>query len=84
MVRLCAAATALLMITTIATPLAAAPNKKKHRHYATAPWRTYAQRTARPPNESAYYEHDADKLRIGSQRWWDQMRREGRLGGETP
>ena len=27
-----------------------------------------------------YYEHDAEKLPFGSQRWWDQMVRENRGG----
>jgi hypothetical protein len=30
-----------------------------------------------------YREQLADKLPIGSLAWWEQMRREGRLGGET-
>jgi len=29
---------------------------------------------------SGYYEHDANKLPFGSERWRDQMRRENRLG----
>jgi hypothetical protein len=29
---------------------------------------------------SDYYEHDANKLPFGSERWRDQMRRENRLG----
>lgn len=29
---------------------------------------------------SDYYEHLADKLPYGSQRWWDQMMRENRAG----
>ena len=32
----------------------------------------------------SYKEQLADKLPFGSAAWWDQMRREGRLGGETP
>ena len=28
---------------------------------------------------SDYYEHDANSLPFGSQRWWDQMLRENRL-----
>jgi len=30
--------------------------------------------------DTPYYEHIADKLPIGSLIWWEQMRREGRLG----
>lgn len=43
-----------------------------------------SQRAARPNETDGYREQLADKLPIGSQAWWDQMRREGRLGGETP
>jgi hypothetical protein len=35
------------------------------------------------PNAYGWYPHDADRLPIGSAIWWEQMRREGRLGGET-
>jgi len=38
----------------------------------------------RYPDAGGWYDHDANKLPIGSMRWWEQMRREGRLGGETP
>ena len=33
---------------------------------------------------NGYTEQLADKMRFGSSSWWEQMRREGRLGGETP
>jgi hypothetical protein len=33
-----------------------------------------------PPVATDYYEHDANKLPFGTQRWRDQMRRENRLG----
>jgi hypothetical protein len=36
------------------------------------------------PLAEPYVEFDASKMRFGSARWWEQMRREGRLGGETP
>jgi hypothetical protein len=36
------------------------------------------------PRGNGYREQLADKLPFGSSAWWDQMRREGRLGGETP
>jgi hypothetical protein len=42
------------------------------------------RRTHREPRaynrSSDYYEHDANKLPFGTQRWRDQMRRENRLG----
>jgi hypothetical protein len=42
-------------------------------------------RHARPPrrdnlDRSDYYEHLADKLPVGSSRWFEQMEREGRFG----
>jgi hypothetical protein len=48
-----------------------------------------AQRAAVPhaaasPRPDGYRELLADKMPIGSTAWWEQMRREGRLGGETP
>ena len=36
------------------------------------------------PRPDGYRELLADKMRVGSSEWWEQMRREGRLGGETP
>ena len=32
------------------------------------------------PAPGGYYEHDANKLPFGTERWRDQMRRENRLG----
>jgi hypothetical protein len=46
-------------------------------HHATAA-RSYA------PRPDAYVERDVNKLPFGSATWWDQMQREGRLGGEMP
>jgi hypothetical protein len=42
-------------------------------------------RYARPrhyqaPSRSDYYQHWADKLPVGSSRWFEQMEREGRFG----
>jgi hypothetical protein len=36
------------------------------------------------PRPDRYRELLADRMPIGSTEWWEQMRREGRLGGETP
>jgi hypothetical protein len=33
---------------------------------------------------NGYTEYRVDNMRFGSSGWWEQMRREGRLGGETP
>jgi hypothetical protein len=51
--------------------------RKAQKHAASAP-------TAATPRPERYRELLADKMRIGSTEWWEQMRREGRLGGETP
>jgi hypothetical protein len=51
-------------------------DKKRKAHRAVAP-----AATSRPDD---YRELLADKMPIGSSAWWEQMRREGRLGGETP
>lgn len=32
------------------------------------------------PDRHGWYPHDAEKLKFGSQLWWDQMEREGRIG----
>ena len=51
--------------------------RKAQKHAASGP-------AATPPRAEPYRELLADKMRIGSTEWWEQMRREGRLGGETP
>ena len=38
----------------------------------------------RSPAPDAFVQRDANKLPFGSAIWWDQMQREGRLGGEMP
>ena len=43
-----------------------------------------APQTAPLPRGDGYREILADKLPFGSQAWWDQMSREGRLGTEHP
>jgi hypothetical protein len=49
---------------------------KKHRAFRPAP----QPRAHRPQTETPFYEHLADKLPIGSSRWFEQMQREGRFG----
>jgi hypothetical protein len=66
-------------------PVAAETPPKKEKKHA----RTYSPSTAdryEPPSPRPppYIERDASKIRFGSTEWWEQMRREGRLGGETP
>jgi hypothetical protein len=50
--------------------------------------KAYASRAQEPRPRSggadAYVVRDANKLPFGSAIWWDQMQREGRLGGEVP
>jgi hypothetical protein len=52
--------------------------KKAQRHGASRPV------PAGTPRPDRYRELLADKMPVGSSAWWEQMRREGRLGGETP
>jgi len=54
--------------------------KKKHQAYR----RTQEYRPTRSDWENPYYEHLADKLPIGSSRWFEQMEREGRFGNRGP
>jgi hypothetical protein len=50
-------------------------NGRRHcRWYEERPRRAYRR------DNSDYYEHDANKLPHGTQRWWDQMLRENRAG----
>jgi hypothetical protein len=43
----------------------------------------YVAPELRYPDASGWYPHDANKLPFGSAIWWDQMRRERRLGGSN-
>ena len=47
-----------------------------------------AMAVQRPEPRSApvqpYVELNSERMKVGSGAWWEQMRREGRLGGETP
>lgn len=61
-------------------PVASASGKKQHAD--KSPPRQAA--AAPQPRPDRYQELLADKMRVGSTEWWEQMRREGRLGGETP
>jgi hypothetical protein len=67
----------LLVGAAVAAPAAAETKRKAHRPHAPGA----AVATPRPAD---YRELLADKLPVGSSQWWEQMRREGRLGGETP
>jgi hypothetical protein len=62
------------------------PQSKSKHHVRKPPTAAQESTAARsyPPRPDAYVERDANKLPFGSAIWWDQMQREGRLGGEMP
>jgi hypothetical protein len=69
----------LLTLCGLAAEAGATDKKRKaQRHGASAPMPTAS------PRPDRYRELLADKMPVGSSAWWEQMRREGRLGGETP
>jgi hypothetical protein len=77
---------ALSLILVSAPGVRAKEHHKPHKRYAKTCNGHAHQRVdqePRYPNTSGWYPHDADRLPIGSAIWWEQMRREGRLGGET-
>ena len=51
--------------------------KSKKRHTYVAP------RREKTGDRSDYHEQWADKLPVGSSRWFEQMEREGRFGGSN-
>jgi hypothetical protein len=76
---------ALVLVAGSVAPAAAQTQPKPPNAYAKKAAPQYSaegQYAAQPRN--GYQEQLADKLRFGSSAWWEQMRREGRLGGETP
>jgi hypothetical protein len=70
----------VLVAQAVASDEAGAADKKHKARKPTAA----GPATASPPRPDGYHELLADKMPIGSTQWWEQMRREGRLGGETP
>jgi hypothetical protein len=72
---LCAVGVLLL----VAGAVSPAEAKKQPRHA-----KTDARRAPAEPPANGYREQLADKIPMGTSAWWEQMRREGRLGGETP
>ena len=69
----------------LADPLGAETRPKKEKPPASKPVRPPAATgEARSPLPAPYVEMNAEKMPFGSMAWWEQMRREGRLGGETP
>jgi hypothetical protein len=76
---------ALVLAAGVAGPAVAQKQAKSPSTHAkrSAPhYSAQGQPAAQPRN--GYQEQLADKMRFGSSAWWEQMRREGRLGGETP
>jgi hypothetical protein len=55
-------------------------HKRNAQNYAGGNSAAYAA----PRRDNGYVEYYADRMPFGSSAWWEQMRREGRLGGETP
>ncbi len=72
---------ALLVVAGAALPAAAETRARQPRAYAK---RVPEPQPAPLPRGDGYREQLADKLPIGTQAWWDQMAREGRLGTEHP
>jgi hypothetical protein len=79
------AALSLVAVSTCEANAKAQP--KVHKHHAK--WyypdaRPNVYREPKYPTAAGWYPHDSNKLPFGSAIWWEQMRRDGRLGGETP
>jgi hypothetical protein len=79
--KLVSAFGALLVVTGAALPAVAETWARQPRAYVK---KVPAPQPVPVPRGDGYREQLADKLPIGSQAWWDQMAREGRLGTEHP
>jgi hypothetical protein len=79
--KLVSAFGALLVVAGAALPAVAETRARQPRAYVK---KVPAPQPASLPRGDGYREQLADKLPIGSQAWWDQMAREGRLGTEHP
>ena len=75
---------ALLLVVGVADEAAAKTSAKKHKQYAKKPAFVQDYGSAKPYGTDAFVERNANKLPFGSAAWWEQMQREGRLGGEIP
>jgi hypothetical protein len=69
---------AALAVALMLSPPAADAARKRVVHKRVAP----PAAVAAPRGD--YVEQDVRRLPFGSHAWWDQMRREGRLGGGEP
>lgn len=72
---------ALLVVAGATLPAAAETRARQPRAYVK---KKPAPQPRPLPRDDGYREQLADKLPIGTQAWWDQMAREGRLGTEHP
>jgi hypothetical protein len=79
--KLLQALVAVLVVAGAALPAAAETQAKQPRAYVK---KAPVSQPAPLPRGNGYREQLADKLPIGTQAWWDQMAREGRLGNEHP
>lgn len=73
-------AAAVLLIAGCACEISAREYSKARGRHTRHPL-PHVDREPSYPNAYGWYPHDANKLPFGSAIWWDQMRREGRLGG---
>ena len=76
---------ACALVAGLAAAASAQAQSEKQKRYAKQTPRSQVEGKAnvRPQND-ANTEYRVDNMRFGSSAWWEQMRREGRLGGETP
>jgi hypothetical protein len=72
------------LLVTVSTAIPAGAQTQPQQHLKPEVRREAPQQPAPLPRGNGYREQLADKLPFGSNAWWEQMRREGRLGGETP
>jgi hypothetical protein len=76
---LAVAVLSVLACLAVAVGASAGESKRKAQKQAAS-----SRQAVTAPRPDGYHELLADKMRVGSSEWWEQMRREGRLGGETP
>jgi hypothetical protein len=75
--------TVVVAVCLIASPVYANAHKRHAKmHYRQE--RSDVSQKPTYPERGGWYERDANKLPFGSAIWWEQMQREGRLGGEAP
>jgi hypothetical protein len=69
----------------LAAPIGAQALERQGYHKQTSKkhYKRVAPRREGSTGRSDYYEQWADKLPVGSSRWFEQMEREGRFGGSN-